>query len=113
MRVALSEWEGRISPVFDTCSKLLVVACEDGRESTRTVEQLDPRDPCCGRRPGEPRRVLGRPRTDDSGPGKPPEPVEITTAAASTATLYPREDWREQFAAAVKRALPDLTDRKG
>jgi hypothetical protein len=83
------------------------------RATFRTWEQLDPRDPCRGRRPGEPRRVLGRPGSGRSGPGKPPEPVEITSATDSTTAPYPPEDWREQFAAAVKRALPELVGPEG
>jgi hypothetical protein len=56
---------------------------------------------------------LGRPRKEGTEPGKPPEPVEITTATNSTTSPYPPEDWREQFAAAVKRSLPDLRVPEG
>jgi predicted Fe-Mo cluster-binding NifX family protein len=40
MRVALTVWEGRISPVFDTARSLLIVDIEDGRPVARHDEQL-------------------------------------------------------------------------
>jgi len=35
MRIAISTWRGRISPVFDVASRLLLVDCEDGRPVRR------------------------------------------------------------------------------
>ena len=40
MRVALTVWEGRISPVFDTARSLLIVDIEDGWPVARHDEQL-------------------------------------------------------------------------
>jgi predicted Fe-Mo cluster-binding NifX family protein len=35
MKIALPEWNGRISPVFDTAGRLVVVRIEDGAEAGR------------------------------------------------------------------------------
>ena len=40
LRVALSAWDGRISPVFDTAQKLLLVDVEDGRVAARTEADM-------------------------------------------------------------------------
>ncbi len=35
MRIAISVWEGRISPLFDTASRLMVLEMEDRKEISR------------------------------------------------------------------------------
>ncbi|MBW2146873.1 MAG: NifB/NifX family molybdenum-iron cluster-binding protein [Deltaproteobacteria bacterium] len=40
MKIALSVWEGRISPVFDTSRQLLVVDVEDGKPAFRSRERF-------------------------------------------------------------------------
>jgi len=40
MRFALPIWQSRVSPVFDTAGKLLVVDADDGREVARTEETI-------------------------------------------------------------------------
>ncbi len=82
----------------------------------RTSERLDPGDACRGRRPDEPRRVLGRPRTRPSSPDPTPPPVEIPPAPTSPDLpaelppdeLYEPEDWREELARAVREAQRKL-----
>ena len=82
----------------------------------RTFERLDPGDACRGRRPDEPRRVLGRPRTRPAPLGPPPLPVEIPPALTSPDPsaepppdeLYPLEDWRDGFARAVQESQRKL-----
>ncbi|MEE4608436.1 MAG: NifB/NifX family molybdenum-iron cluster-binding protein [Desulfobacteraceae bacterium] len=36
MKIAIPHWQGRLSPVFDVCGRLLVVETENGRESGRS-----------------------------------------------------------------------------
>ncbi|HUU26807.1 MAG TPA: NifB/NifX family molybdenum-iron cluster-binding protein [archaeon] len=38
MRIALPVWQGRISPVFDTARKIILIEIENGREISRTEE---------------------------------------------------------------------------
>lgn len=45
MRVAIPQWQGRISPVLDSASDLLMVDIEAGREVWREERQLDRADP--------------------------------------------------------------------
>jgi predicted Fe-Mo cluster-binding NifX family protein len=40
MKLALSIWQSRVSPVFDTAGRLLVVEVQDGREVARTEETI-------------------------------------------------------------------------
>jgi len=40
MRVAIPQWQGRVSPVFDVAGSLLIVDLEDGRESQREEVRL-------------------------------------------------------------------------
>ena len=40
MRVAIPVWEDKVSPVFDTALKLLVIDCEDQREVSRLVYHI-------------------------------------------------------------------------
>ena len=42
MRVAVPDWKGRISPVFDVARQLLVVDFGGGRELQRSAERLEP-----------------------------------------------------------------------
>ena len=45
MKLAIPEWEGRVSPVFDSARHLWVVRIEDGREISRgrvVLEAVDP-----------------------------------------------------------------------
>ena len=41
MRIALPVWENKISPVFDTALKLLVVELKDMREESRFLYHID------------------------------------------------------------------------
>jgi predicted Fe-Mo cluster-binding NifX family protein len=45
MRVGISHWRGRISPLFDVASRLLLVDVNDGRESGREEVVLTRDDP--------------------------------------------------------------------
>ena len=44
MRIAVPIWEDKISPVFDTALKLLVVEIKDMREKSRFVYHIDESD---------------------------------------------------------------------
>ncbi len=44
MRIAVPIWEDKISPVFDTALKLLVVEIKDMREESRFVYHIDEND---------------------------------------------------------------------
>ena len=44
MRIAVPIWEGKISPVLDAASRLLVVDLEDQKESSRFEIYLDEQD---------------------------------------------------------------------
>ena len=44
MKLAIPIWEGKISPVFDTASKLLVLQVEDKKEKSRFEAFLDEQD---------------------------------------------------------------------
>ncbi len=44
MRIAIPEWQGRVSPVFDVARTLLVVDVEDGRELRREQVSLSAPD---------------------------------------------------------------------
>ncbi|MFH1630035.1 MAG: NifB/NifX family molybdenum-iron cluster-binding protein [Pseudomonadota bacterium] len=41
MKIAVSIWEGKVSPVFDTASRLLVLDMEEKRETSRFEMYLD------------------------------------------------------------------------
>jgi len=41
MKTAIPIWDGKISPVFDTASKLLIIRVEDNKETTRFEAYLD------------------------------------------------------------------------
>ena len=41
MRIALPEWQGRISPVFDTARTIILADCQKGKELGRSTEQLN------------------------------------------------------------------------
>jgi len=41
MKIAVSVWEGKVSPVFDTASRLLVLDMEEKRETSRFEIYLD------------------------------------------------------------------------
>jgi predicted Fe-Mo cluster-binding NifX family protein len=45
MKVAIPLWQGRISPVFDEASRILVVDISDGKEKSRQEESLLTRNP--------------------------------------------------------------------
>lgn len=45
MRVAIPLWRGRVSPVFDEASRILLVDITDKQERHRSVESLVPRNP--------------------------------------------------------------------
>jgi predicted Fe-Mo cluster-binding NifX family protein len=40
MQVAIPEWEGRVSPVFDTASRMVLLQIEDGHEAGRREAQF-------------------------------------------------------------------------
>ena len=40
MRIAVPDWKGRVSPVFDVARQVLVVDLDTGRESGRTIQSL-------------------------------------------------------------------------
>ena len=40
MQVAIPEWEGRVSPVFDTASRVVLLRVEEGREAGRREAQF-------------------------------------------------------------------------
>lgn len=44
MKIAIPIWENRISPVFDTASRLLVVEVADKKEASRFVYYIDEQD---------------------------------------------------------------------
>jgi len=44
MRIAIPIWEDKVSPVFDTASRLLIVEIEDQREVSRFEVYLDEQD---------------------------------------------------------------------
>lgn len=107
---------------------------EDCRATWRTWERVDSRDPCLGRRPGEPRRALGRPRKRLCDPvGEPPvvelpfhvqdEPAQASESPVSDAgpnwsgasqdhesgpTPQEYEDWRRRFVEAAKQSWVGL-----
>lgn len=41
MKIAVSIWEGKVSPVFDTASRLLILDVEDKREKSRFETYLE------------------------------------------------------------------------
>jgi len=41
MKTAIPIWDGKISPVFDTASKLLIIQVEDNKETSRLEATLD------------------------------------------------------------------------
>jgi predicted Fe-Mo cluster-binding NifX family protein len=41
MKIAIPIWENRISPVFDTAARLLIVEADGGREISRTIVPID------------------------------------------------------------------------
>ncbi|MGB9625838.1 MAG: NifB/NifX family molybdenum-iron cluster-binding protein [Phycisphaerae bacterium] len=45
MRIAIPQWQGRVSPVFDAASNLLLIDFEDGREVRRREVTLTATDP--------------------------------------------------------------------
>lgn len=45
MKVAIPLWQGRVSPVFDEASRILVVDISEGREKSRQEESLLTRNP--------------------------------------------------------------------
>ena len=44
MRIAIPVWEEKVSPVFDSALKLLVVEVKDNREESRFVYHIDESD---------------------------------------------------------------------
>jgi predicted Fe-Mo cluster-binding NifX family protein len=45
MRVAIPQWQGRVSPVFDVAVNLLLIDMEDGRETRREERRLIATEP--------------------------------------------------------------------
>ena len=44
MRIAIPIWEGRVSPVFDTAMKLVVVEIKEQKETSRFIYHIDEKD---------------------------------------------------------------------
>ncbi|MDY6973605.1 MAG: NifB/NifX family molybdenum-iron cluster-binding protein [Thermodesulfobacteriota bacterium] len=44
MKIAIPVWEGKVSPVFDTASRLLVFQVEDKKETSRFETYLNEQD---------------------------------------------------------------------
>jgi predicted Fe-Mo cluster-binding NifX family protein len=44
MKLAIPIWEGKVSPVFDTASRLLVLQLEEKEETSRFETPLEPED---------------------------------------------------------------------
>ena len=44
MRIAIPIWEGKVSPVFDTALRLLVVEVENKKEAARFIYYIDEQD---------------------------------------------------------------------
>ena len=44
MRIAIPIWEEKVSPVFDTAARLLIVEIENRKEASRYVTYLDEQD---------------------------------------------------------------------
>jgi predicted Fe-Mo cluster-binding NifX family protein len=47
MKLALTVWDGRISPVFDVCRKAIVLDLEGGRVTSRRTEAFESDEPAC------------------------------------------------------------------
>lgn len=45
MRIAIADWQGRISPVFDVAGHLLLVDVENARERARSEHRIAQADP--------------------------------------------------------------------
>jgi predicted Fe-Mo cluster-binding NifX family protein len=45
MKIAIPTWQGRISPVFDVASQVLIVEVVDGKEKNRAQVSLATEDP--------------------------------------------------------------------
>ncbi|HMA66405.1 MAG TPA: NifB/NifX family molybdenum-iron cluster-binding protein [Desulfosalsimonadaceae bacterium] len=45
MKIAIPQWQGRVSPVFDAASSLLLVDIENGRQAGRVALKMNPEDP--------------------------------------------------------------------
>jgi len=45
MKIAIPQWQDRVSPVFDVAASLLVVDMADGREEARVTVELTAMDP--------------------------------------------------------------------
>ena len=45
MKIAIPIWQGRISPVFDVASQVLIVEVVDGQEKNRAQASLSTEDP--------------------------------------------------------------------
>lgn len=44
MKIAVPVWEGKVSPVFDTASRLLILQVENNRETLRSERDMDERN---------------------------------------------------------------------
>jgi predicted Fe-Mo cluster-binding NifX family protein len=44
MKIAVPVWEGKVSPVFDSASRLLILQVENNRETLRSERDMDERD---------------------------------------------------------------------
>jgi predicted Fe-Mo cluster-binding NifX family protein len=45
MKIAIPTWQGRISPVFDVASQVVIVEVVDGKEKNRAQVSLSTEDP--------------------------------------------------------------------
>ena len=46
MRVDLTVWEGRVSPVFDVCREVLILDIDNGQVATSSRQTLSSAEPC-------------------------------------------------------------------
>ncbi len=95
MRIAISNWQGRISPVFDVAGNLLLVDVEGGREIGRSEHRVDQAGPLA-----RARQVAGL-GTDVLICGAVSWPLEMALVSAGvrvvSQTCGPLEDVLEAF----------------
>jgi predicted Fe-Mo cluster-binding NifX family protein len=92
MKVAIPEWRGRVSPVFDVARNLLLVEVENGAEQARRNVDLIVKEP------GARADFVARLGTDVLVCGAISWPLEMALAAAArlTATSSPPNETSEE-----------------